>query len=523
MSSSFWWGKSKLAWIRWEKLGRAKADGGMGFRDIEVLNIALLAKQGWRILQHPESMVGTVMKDKYAWRSIIRAREALERGLAWRVGNRESIRVWSDKWLLGSPHFKVQSPVLESDPNMRVCDLIDEVSGWWKVGVIRELLLSSDVEAICNLAISPLWTPGKLVWTGTSNGCFSVRSADHQEMATRAQESGETSRQNELTEVWNHIWKLPTPGVVKLFKWKLCSNALPTKDALYGRHIVLDQLCPMCSLSAETTFHMVWECPASVAVWQECLRHVQKLSVVADDGLGWFIQLWERLSGEDLIQTVTIARLIWLRRNAIIHGREVTCPFQVVRSAEESMTNFKLVASQELRFHNKSRQVVKKWEPPVGGCLKLNWDATLCSTKNMMGVGVVLRDEHGAVVAALASVFPFVRDPVLAEATALWKAVKFCGEVGCQRVVFEGDSLQVVQLVNNAQCWNRYGQLLEDVRTFLAEFHFHVVQHVSLEANKVAHELAKLAIYRSFDSMWIGECPSSIQHFVNADYGSYVS
>jgi hypothetical protein len=92
MSNSFGWGKSKPAWLRWVKLGGAKVDGGLGFRDIEVFNIALLAKQGWRILQHPESRVGIVMKDKYfwggtflqaplgskpsyAWRSIIRARD----------------------------------------------------------------------------------------------------------------------------------------------------------------------------------------------------------------------------------------------------------------------------------------------------------------------------------------------------------------------------------------------------------------------------------------------------------------
>lgn len=75
------------------------------------------------------------------------------------------------------------------------------------------------------------------------------------------------------------------------------------------------------------------------------------------------------------------------------------------------MTNFKLAASQEFRFHHKSRQVVKKWEPPVGGFLKLNWDAALCSTTNMMGVGAVLRDEHWAVVAALASIFSLCPGP----------------------------------------------------------------------------------------------------------------
>jgi hypothetical protein len=48
--------------------------------------------------------------------------------------------------------------------------------------MIRELFSSADAEAICKLALSPLRTPGKLTWSGSSNGYFSVRSAYHQEM-----------------------------------------------------------------------------------------------------------------------------------------------------------------------------------------------------------------------------------------------------------------------------------------------------------------------------------------------------
>ena len=65
----FWWGKKenarKIAWVLWENLCKPKKEGGMGFRDLKAFNLALLAKQGWRIQQRPGSLLHRVLKAKY--------------------------------------------------------------------------------------------------------------------------------------------------------------------------------------------------------------------------------------------------------------------------------------------------------------------------------------------------------------------------------------------------------------------------------------------------------------------------
>lgn len=136
----------------WKGLSGLKEDGGMGFRNLSLFNIALLAKQGWRILRSPNSLLARTLTAKYykesdflnsrlgnlppfTWQGIWAAKGLLWKGLGWRIGDGQQVSILEDVWVPELEEVRIQSPIF-NEGLIKVADLIDTVTRRWNAELI---------------------------------------------------------------------------------------------------------------------------------------------------------------------------------------------------------------------------------------------------------------------------------------------------------------------------------------------------------------------------------------------------
>lgn len=156
--------KYKILWIVWEKITKSKGEGGLGIRDIKDFNIALLAKQSWRMLQNPESLLARVYKAKYyskttlleagrgshysyAWWSIYQDNKPMSQGIWWLVGKGKHIRIRKDNWLPTTPSRPARSLTTNVDHDLKVSDLFIPWTASWDIPKITRLINQEDVQS----------------------------------------------------------------------------------------------------------------------------------------------------------------------------------------------------------------------------------------------------------------------------------------------------------------------------------------------------------------------------------------
>ncbi|KAG6696929.1 hypothetical protein I3842_09G174000 [Carya illinoinensis] len=433
--------------MKWDKLSQGKNKGGLDLRDFKSFNVAMLAKQGWRILQSPHSLPTQILKQKYfpngefleaklgyrpsyVWRSIMSGIEVLKEGLVWRIGNDRQVRIWEDKLIPKAHTFRIQSTRGEHATQMMVSELIDEDLRSWNEPLLARLFSAQEVDIIKSIPLSMGGREDQLVWHYTKNSLFSVR--------------------------------------IRSFMWRACNEALPTMVNLMKRKIVENS-----------------SCRAAKDIWSQGSRQIQKMSTLCSS----FKEVWEHLSKNlqesSLKEVAVIARLIWARRNDFIFGKGFMDPNQIVNKARRELELFQHVQRQhEGGLQRTKDQITAKWHRPPIGWYKMNWDAAISEAKGQVGIGGIIRNSDGQVMATIQAQRQLKLEAFSGEAYAMIMCVSFCREVG---------------LLNEPQKdWSCGGLIIEEAKVLLFNFAEWQAVHTKRGGNKAAHGLAQEALSLKF-------------------------
>ena len=223
------------------------------------------------------------------------AKNIINEGARWAVGNARSIETWKARWLPTSELGNVITPKPAEGQSEMVANLINAKTGEWRTLLVKDTFLPHEAEAILSIPLSPLNQADSLVWGKTPNGCFLMKSAYRVAVKClvdleRVEEVARCSDSSRMTQIWKSIWSIQCPSKVKHFLWRASRNILPTKQCLMCRKIITEDCYDFCGES-ESSDHILWSCTIAKETWKEVGINCSILSQTPTEFLDvWFMK-----------------------------------------------------------------------------------------------------------------------------------------------------------------------------------------------------------------------------------------
>lgn len=270
--------------MAWDKICVPMDEGGFGFRDFRDFNLALLAKQVWRLLVYPHSLLARVLKGRYyrhsnplrtgkahnpsyGWCSLMAAKHVLEGSLCRTIGTGARTMVWEDVWIPGSPARPAHPARLDYDPDLRVHHLINFETKQWDEAFISEVIRAEDIPGILELKISKTGRHDGYVWKHTLSGNYTVKTGYEVAVAQRKNQSDSQVLEPSIRDLKSKVWKLKTARKIKQFLWLALSSFVASASKLVERHCGTDTTCQRCGAAVENINHILFDCPPALQCW----------------------------------------------------------------------------------------------------------------------------------------------------------------------------------------------------------------------------------------------------------------
>lgn len=529
--NAFWWGSASsgrgIKWLSWERLCTVKEDGGLGFKRLREFNIAMLAKQAWRILNEVNPLVTRLLKARYfpntsflnaqlgtnssyVWRSLMETKEVMQQGCRRRIGDGRSTKVWQIPWLPCSENGYITTNMPPELENITVNSLMTENNGTWDNDVLQDIFNDRDREWIKKTPIPRVTRADSWTWLFDAKGEFSVKTCYRQLRG---------ERECPEKRFWKALWGLKLPGKVTNFLWRTCRKVLPTAAALVDKHVDINVVCSWCHMAVEDDLHVLFKCCFARELW-ESMGLAELVNVEPNDTV---MSVLKRIFQRgDQQQNATVGLMcwnLWYRRNTWVWSHVNTSSFGVKSRMYSMLTEWNRAREdlQQQKVNELTRRRV--WCKPPPGWIKINIDAACMRRTGQMGVGYVVRDEGGQFVRARSQVIQGSLQPREVEAVGLREALLWVEKWRRRKCVFECDAKEVVDAVNGEGGLSYFHMIIDDCREILKHFDEVLVAFVPRSANTVAHLLAKATYSMSGSQEWLNTAPDFIMCNIASEEG----
>lgn len=507
----FWWdakpGLKKMCWVAWDKLTLPKSEGGLGFREIQHFNDALLAKVAWRLVKDPSSLLSRTLLNKYCkrsdflhceapssmshgWRGILAGREVLQLGLGWIVGNGNNINIWTDNWLSTSKPQRPMGPPPFGCRDSKVSDLLDHDSSEWNITAIRQLLPQYE-DIIQKIMLSSYKMPDTLVWLPEKSGSYTTRSG--YALAKTNCASTAPDRFN-----WYlHIWNIKTLPKLKLFLWKAMSNALPVGTALSSRGLSDHLVCKGCG-ETESTLHVLLHCRLAQRVWDLVpAMNIPEASSITS--ISQLIQEGQRLialppTGLSVPIFPWLLWNLWTSRNKLLFEDKSFSGKEVVDKAiieARAWQNAQLQATITFRPQAPPRSTY-----PSSSTVKCYTDASWLVSSGRCGLGWVFIDANGTPFDHGSSHRSLVGSALVAEALAVKACLLAATSSGHRKLECFSDSKSLISILAKKEWAVEIHPILHDIFFLCLSFDCISFSFVPRLLNVIADGLAKSACFQ---------------------------
>jgi hypothetical protein len=234
-------GGRKISWVKWEVVCQEKCNGGLGVKDARIMNLRLLAKWRWRIIQNEQSICREVIEARYGsyirfnsdwsgihfpanssnwWKDLVSLENSVT-PISWisdalrkKVGNGGSTRFWEEKWI-DDTTLKEKFPRLFSLSDQKevfISELFDGLFDrsrlMWRRRLFQweEELVDQLVQLVRDVRLTT--EIDKWRWNLEDDGVFAVKST-YQYLAAEMLNSDLVSL--EEAQVFEKIWTSPAP------------------------------------------------------------------------------------------------------------------------------------------------------------------------------------------------------------------------------------------------------------------------------------------------------------------------